>query len=180
MVDLKQLVTQWKLKSLHRRQSFHYSYSDDCNCNNNVVNVHNSNDKNRCPPSGCVSVFVGTERERFTIPVRFLNLHIFKCLLGEAAEEFGLEVKGGLVFPCEIVFFKEILKHVKKDEHKYGRYSLEEFQNMIFNSYEEKSFFPLTPLLQKTSCKCKFTGFNAKFRSKSAKEFKYLSSLYKK
>jgi len=145
MAGFKQLIMRWKHKTLHRH-FFH--------CNNNVV-VHDSNktrtNKIRYSPSGYIFVFVGHERKRFTIPLRFLNLNIFKCLLKEAAEEFGLGVKGCLVLPCEMDFFREIVKHVKKDEHKYGKFSLEEFANMIFNSYEENNNILFTPLLQEAT-----------------------------
>lgn len=138
MEDLKQLVMRWKRKSL--------------NWHNNVVNnVVSDSNKASYSPSGFIFVFVGYERKRFTIPLRFLKLHIFQCLLIKSEEEFGLQVKGCLVLPCEISLFREVVKYVKKDERKYGKLSLEEFANMVFNSYEKKSTFHFTPLLRETT-----------------------------
>lgn len=138
---------QWKCKSTHRR-SFHYSYSD---CYNNVVVPSQKCTTNRYPPPGFIFVIVGSEHKRFLIPIRFLNLTIFKCLLREAAEEFGHRVNGCLILPCEISFFREIIKHLKKNEHVYGKLSLEEFVNMInFRSHED-NIVPFTPLLRKVA-----------------------------
>ncbi|CAL5215032.1 unnamed protein product [Lathyrus oleraceus] len=138
MEDLKQLVMRWKRKSR--------------NWHNNVVNnVVSDSNKASYSPSGFIFVFVGYERKRFTIPLRFLKLHIFQCLLIKSEEEFGLQVKGCLVLPCEISLFREVVKYVKKDERKYGKLSLEEFANMVFNSYEKKNTFHFTPLLRETT-----------------------------
>lgn len=133
---LKQFVMRWKHTSLLHRRSFHHFFTSTT----------------RYPPSGFLFVFVGPERKRFVIPVRYLNLHIFQCLLGEAEDEFGLVGYGCLVMPCEIALFKEIIKHLKKDERKYGKFSLEEFANVVvnFNSYEE-NIVPFTTLLHKAT-----------------------------
>ena len=42
------------------------------------------------------------------------------ALLNKVGEKFGLRSSGGLVFPCEVGFFKEVLRFLKKDEVKYG------------------------------------------------------------
>lgn len=148
IVRLKQLMTRWKHMSLRGRTLYHHSESDT------VSSEHN--DKPTTPtrraPSGFVFVYVGPERKRFAIPARFLNLPIFAGLLKETEEEFGFQSNGGLVLPCEAGFFNDVVKHLQKDEQKYGKFSLEEFVNMVsdlgFDSCKEK-MVAFTPLLQK-------------------------------
>ena len=67
-----------------------------------------------------LAIYVGTNRQRFVIPTRLLNLPIFVALLNKAGEKFGLRLSGGLVFPYEVGFFKEVLRFLEKDEVKYG------------------------------------------------------------
>lgn len=98
-----------------------------------------------------------TERRRFLIPARFLNLPVFVALLKMTEEEFGFECSGGLVLPCEVEFFEEILRFLGKDESRFGRLGLEEFLNMTSevdfdSSCKEISTsmsLAFTPLLQK-------------------------------
>ncbi|PQP96798.1 auxin-responsive protein SAUR50 [Prunus yedoensis var. nudiflora] len=93
---------------------------------------------NRRIPAGFLAVYVGAERIRFVIQAR-----------------------GGLVLPCEVGFFKEILRFLERDESKFGRLGLEEFLKMVsevgFDSCKElvsnaaanSSCHAFTPLLQK-------------------------------
>ena len=117
IVRLKQVMQRWKTLSLHRRTS--------------DGDIPSTLGSSRRVPSGSLGVYVGTERRRFVIPTRFLNLPIFVDLLNKAEEEFGFQSNGGLVFPCEVVFFKNLLKSLERDEHKYGDLSLNEFIRMI-------------------------------------------------
>ncbi|XP_057419195.1 auxin-induced protein 15A-like [Lotus japonicus] len=124
-MGLKQLMMRWK----HNNGigSYHYSYSKLCNT------IDPPNSKHPYLPRGCVFIHVGPQCERFTVPVRFLNLPIFQDLFEKAAEEFGLDegIMGLVHIPCEVAFFEEIIKHLNKDEHKYGNFSLEDFANMV-------------------------------------------------
>ncbi|VVA26144.1 Hypothetical predicted protein [Prunus dulcis] len=91
----------------------------------------------------------------------FVNLPVFVGLLKKAEEEFGFWCSGGLVLPCEVGFFKEILRFIERDESKFGRLGLEEFLKMVsevgFDSCKElasnaganSSCHAFTPLLQK-------------------------------
>ncbi|KAH6786568.1 hypothetical protein C2S52_006120 [Perilla frutescens var. hirtella] len=45
-------------------------------------------------PSGSVVVYVSTERCRFVMPTRFLNLLMFIALLNQTGEEFGYPTTG--------------------------------------------------------------------------------------
>ncbi|BBG92714.1 SAUR-like auxin-responsive protein family [Prunus dulcis] len=150
IVRLKQLVMRWKLTSLRRRSVLSYDDSGAF-----------PSGSNRRIPAGFLAVYVGAERIRFVIQARFVNLPVFVGLLKKAEEEFGFGCSGGLVLPCEVGFFKEILRFLERDESKFGRLGLEEFLKMVsevgFDSCKElasnaaanSSCHAFTPLLQK-------------------------------
>ncbi|MED6157611.1 hypothetical protein PIB30_024928 [Stylosanthes scabra] len=142
IVRLKQLMMRWRAIS-HRR----HRHDDDSIDSKPCVSSP------RRAPSGFVFVYVGPERKRFVIPARFLNLPVFAGLLQETEEVFGLRCSGGLVLPCEVAFFSNIVKHLQKDEHKYGKLSLEDFVNIVSelasDSCCKESIVAFTPLLQK-------------------------------
>ncbi|KAF3452687.1 hypothetical protein FNV43_RR03120 [Rhamnella rubrinervis] len=147
IVRLKQLMLRWKHVSLRRRPIVHFANSEP-----------SAADSSRRIPPGFLAVYVGTtERRRFLIPTRFLNLPVFVALLKMTEEEFGFECSGGLVLPCEVGFFEEILGFLGKDENRFGRLGLEEFLNMTsevdFDSgckeISTSMSRAFTPLLQK-------------------------------
>ncbi|KAM5574600.1 protein SMALL AUXIN UP-REGULATED RNA 51-like [Rosa sericea] len=126
IVRLKQIMMRWKLASLRLRLLPALSYDDDSDSSSS-----SSGSSTRRTPSGFLAVYVGPERRRFVIPARFVNLPVFVGLLEKAAEEFGFETTGGLVMPCEVAFFKDILKFLEKDERKFGKLALDEFLKMV-------------------------------------------------
>ncbi|XP_076908794.1 auxin-responsive protein SAUR66-like [Bidens hawaiensis] len=81
-------------------------------------------------PRGSFAVYVGVERSRFVIPRRFINLPVFKSLLNQAEDEFGYPT-GGFVLPCDIVFFKKLLKVLEKDERRFSALDLDDFKEMF-------------------------------------------------
>ncbi|KAJ8760143.1 hypothetical protein K2173_010999 [Erythroxylum novogranatense] len=94
-------------------------------------------------PSGFLPVYVGASRARFLIPTRFLNFPIFKNLLNEAEEEYGFELPGGIVLPCEAGFFEQVLLCLYEDEKRYGSLEVDEFVKVISHSFsckESESF----------------------------------------
>ncbi|OIV93608.1 hypothetical protein TanjilG_04840 [Lupinus angustifolius] len=132
---LKQLLTRWKQLTLLRNRTLNDTVSSPL------------------PPSGFLFIYVGPERQRFVIPARFLNLPIFASLLKQSEEEFGFIFNGGLVLPCQVGFFNNIVNYLYKDENKFGKFSVQDFQNIIsdlgFDPCKEK-ILAFTPLLQKT------------------------------
>lgn len=112
-------------------------------------------------PSGFLAVYVGPNRMRFLVPVRILHLPIFVALLQRAEEEYGFKFNGGIILPCEVDFFKQVLRFLDKDEKKYGRLELHEFLKVIsemgFDSSSckdeegnfSRSHHDLIPLMQK-------------------------------
>ena len=96
------LLQQWKTMSVSLRLWSIHSFSDSVSdCTFESI---------RRTPSEFLVAYVGTDRRRSVIPTRLLNLLIFVALLNKVEEEFRLHSGGGLVFPCEVGFFKEILR----------------------------------------------------------------------
>ncbi|KAF8407348.1 hypothetical protein HHK36_006476 [Tetracentron sinense] len=150
IVKLKQVMKRWKSMSLGRRSFLSHSDSDSDS------DSDSPSGSNRRIPPGSLAMYVGPERRRFLVPARFLNLPVFVALLKKSEEEFGYPSNGGLVLPCEVVFFKGVLKVLEKDEPRFRRLELDEFLKMfsevgIDSSCKEgkKSCHGFTPLLQK-------------------------------
>ncbi|KAA8535720.1 hypothetical protein F0562_030774 [Nyssa sinensis] len=122
IVRLKQVMQRWKYMSLKSRSVISYD-DDDSGSDSDLFSGSGSN---RRIPSGSLAVYVGAERRRFVIPTRFLNLPVFVALLNKAEEEFGFQRSGGLVLPCEVGFFRELLKLLKRDEQRFGGLGLDE------------------------------------------------------
>ncbi|KAF8389476.1 hypothetical protein HHK36_026171 [Tetracentron sinense] len=118
-------MKRWKTMSLRRRSVLSHSGSDS---DTDSCSVSSSN---RRIPSGSLAVYVGPERKRFVIPTRYLNLPIFVSLLKKAEEEFGFQSDGGLVMPCEVGFFKGVLRFLEKDEPRFRRLEFDEFLKMF-------------------------------------------------
>ncbi|KAK6789831.1 hypothetical protein RDI58_013631 [Solanum bulbocastanum] len=151
IVRLKQVVKRWKDNSLRPRSVLSYSSSDS-----DEPAQPDSNSRRRTP-SGSLAVYVGVdenERRRFVIPTRFLNLPVFISLLDKAEEEFGFQPTGGLVLPCEVELFSEILRLLEIDEQRFGVLVLDEILMVISDSGLDQSCkeavsHGFTPLLQK-------------------------------
>ncbi|KAI7737481.1 hypothetical protein M8C21_018581 [Ambrosia artemisiifolia] len=120
--------------------------------------------RHRCiPSSGNLAVYVGPERRRFIIPTKFINLPVFISLLNKAEEEFGFQTTGGLIIPCDVAFFKRLVKVLERNDNGVMHLDLDDFVVMFAdlgldgskhckdckdgNLLNSGSF---TPLLQKT------------------------------
>ncbi|KAK4772920.1 hypothetical protein SAY87_027939 [Trapa incisa] len=64
-------------------------------------------------PVGFFAVYVGEEHKRFVVPTGFLSHPLLKMLLEKAYDEFGFEQKNGLVVPCSVSTFQEVLDAIK-------------------------------------------------------------------
>ncbi|KAL3625183.1 hypothetical protein CASFOL_030637 [Castilleja foliolosa] len=141
IVRLKHVVKRWKNKSLNRRSCYSPTSSDT----DETAGSHPRT------PSGSVAVYVGSERLRFFIPTRFLNLPVFVALLDQAEEEFGFQAAGGLALLCETGFFRDVVRLLEEDEEKFRGLGLDEFSEMIsqadFESCDPSSSCSFTPLL---------------------------------
>lgn len=155
IVRLKQVVKRWKDNSLRPRSVLSYSSSDS------DEPAKTDSSSRRRTPSGTLAVYVGVnehERRRFVIPTRFLNLPVFIALLDKAEEEFGFQPSGGLVLPCEVELFSEILRLLEIDEQRFGALGLDEilmvisdvgFESALDQSCKEATSHGFAPLLQK-------------------------------
>ncbi|KAL8242858.1 hypothetical protein R6Q59_013160 [Mikania micrantha] len=118
--------------------------------------------RRRIPSGGSLAVYVGVERRRFVIPTRFLNLPVFISLLNKAEEEFGFQTSGGLVLPCDVVLFQNLLNVLEGDERRFGALDFDDFSERFSdldvdcssssckNSTISDCRHSFTPLLQKT------------------------------
>ncbi|KAL4558318.1 hypothetical protein LXL04_036516 [Taraxacum kok-saghyz] len=64
-------------------------------------------------PRGFLAVYVGSERRRFVVRTSYLSHPLFKILLAKASEEFGYDQKNGLVVPCSVATFEEVVTVTK-------------------------------------------------------------------
>ncbi|XP_076943085.1 auxin-induced protein 15A-like [Bidens hawaiensis] len=64
-------------------------------------------------PTGFFTVYVGEERRRFVVPMGYLSHPLFKMLLEKSSEEFGFGQKNGLVVPCSVNAFQEVVSVVE-------------------------------------------------------------------
>ncbi|XP_062112739.1 protein SMALL AUXIN UP-REGULATED RNA 12 [Humulus lupulus] len=70
-------------------------------------------------PTGFLAVYVGEERQRFVVPTTFLSHPLFKMLLEKAYDEFGFQQRNGLVVPCSVSAFREVVSAVECSNGKF-------------------------------------------------------------
>ncbi|KAH7554094.1 hypothetical protein JRO89_XS12G0109600 [Xanthoceras sorbifolium] len=70
-------------------------------------------------PTGFCAIYVGDERERFVVPTGFLSHPLFKMLLEKSFNEFGFEQQSGLVVPCSVSAFQEIVNAVECSNRRF-------------------------------------------------------------
>ncbi|KAL8254667.1 hypothetical protein R6Q59_032888 [Mikania micrantha] len=64
-------------------------------------------------PIGFFTLYIGDERHRFVVPMGYLSHPLFKMLLDKSYEAFGFDQKNGLVVPCSVNAFKEVVSIVE-------------------------------------------------------------------
>ncbi|PIN03162.1 hypothetical protein CDL12_24316 [Handroanthus impetiginosus] len=64
-------------------------------------------------PTGTFPVYVGEFRQRFVVPTSYLSHPLFKIMLEKAYNEFGFDQRNGLVFPCSVAAFQEMISAVE-------------------------------------------------------------------
>ncbi|XP_024968447.1 auxin-induced protein 15A-like [Cynara cardunculus var. scolymus] len=70
-------------------------------------------------PTGFFTVYIGEERRRFVIPMSYLSHPLFKMMLEKSSEEFGFNQKNGLVVPCSVNAFQEVVSVVESCNGKF-------------------------------------------------------------
>ncbi|KAL6273414.1 hypothetical protein ACE6H2_024106 [Prunus campanulata] len=71
------------------------------------------------PPTGFLALYVGEERQRFLVRTSFLSHPLFKMLLEKAYNEYGFEQRNGLVVPCSVSAFEEVVNAVECSNRKF-------------------------------------------------------------
>ncbi|KAK8657816.1 hypothetical protein V6N13_036037 [Hibiscus sabdariffa] len=66
---------------------------------------------------GCFFVYVGPQRERFTIKMENINHPLFRTLLEDAEQEYGFSNEGPLLLPCEVDLFNQVIAEIKDGDH---------------------------------------------------------------
>ena len=64
-------------------------------------------------PPGFFTLYIGEERRRFVVPMGYLSHPVFKMLLEKSSNEFGFTQKNGLVVPCSVNAFQEMVSVVE-------------------------------------------------------------------
>ncbi|KAK4436836.1 hypothetical protein Salat_0017500 [Sesamum alatum] len=84
-------------------------------------NNNKANAKRQVAPTGCFSVYVGPEKQRFVIKTEYANHPLFKMLLEDAELEYGFQNDGPIVLPCEVDLFCKVLAEMDlcKDNDDY-------------------------------------------------------------
>lgn len=88
----------------------------------NIVRVHHSCSSSRSSaakvnhvPKGHLAVYVGenVQKNRFVVPVSYLNHPLFQDLLRSSEEEYGFDhPMGGLTIPCSEKAFKNVTSYL--------------------------------------------------------------------
>ncbi|XP_073222632.1 auxin-responsive protein SAUR15 [Cicer arietinum] len=69
--------------------------------------------------SGVFALYVGEERQRYVVPTRYLCHPLFKMLLEKAYDEFGFEQRNGLVVPCSVSAFHQVVNAIECNNCKF-------------------------------------------------------------
>ena len=69
--------------------------------------------------SGVFALYVGEERRRYVVPTRYLLHPLFKMLLEKAYNEFGFGQRNGLVVPCSVSAFHEVVNAIECNNCKF-------------------------------------------------------------
>ncbi|XP_050383603.1 indole-3-acetic acid-induced protein ARG7 [Argentina anserina] len=75
--------------------------------------VEGGNSPTAKTPTGFLAVYVGEERQRYVVPTSFLSHPLFKMLLEKAYNEFGFQQRSGLVVPCSVSAFEDVVTAVE-------------------------------------------------------------------
>nr|XP_043637632.1 auxin-induced protein 15A-like [Erigeron canadensis] len=102
MVSVKKLAKKVKVKVINGTEPSHHEY------------LLKDQEEGACStPTGFLALYIGEERRRFVVPTGYLSHPLFKMLLDKASDEFGFEQKNGLVVPCSVAAFQEVVSAVE-------------------------------------------------------------------
>ncbi|RVX12291.1 hypothetical protein VitviT2T_003218 [Vitis vinifera] len=75
-------------------------------------------DADRCSTSSVADkghfVVCSADKKRFVIPLVYLNNEIFRGLLQVSEEEFGIQITGPIILPCDSVFMDYMISIIQR------------------------------------------------------------------
>ncbi|KAK4272715.1 hypothetical protein QN277_021231 [Acacia crassicarpa] len=86
-----------------------------------LLKEHEGGSPHNRTPTGFFALYVGEERHRHVVPTSYLSHPLFKMLLAKAYDEYGFDQKNGLVVPCSVSTFRQVLNAIKCSN---GRFDL--------------------------------------------------------
>ncbi|KAG8388754.1 hypothetical protein BUALT_Bualt02G0158200 [Buddleja alternifolia] len=78
-----------------------------------LANIVICNGEGGSTPTGTFAVYVGEDRQRFVVPTSYLSHPLFKIMLEKAYNELGFDQRNGLVLPCSVVAFQEMVNAIE-------------------------------------------------------------------
>lgn len=80
-------------------------------------------------PVGYFPMYVGEERRRYVVPTTYLSHPLIKILLEKASQEFGFDQRNGLVLPCSVATFQEVLAAIQCNNGQFDLANI--FEDLI-------------------------------------------------
>uniref|UniRef100_A0A7N0TU26 Small auxin up regulated protein n=1 Tax=Kalanchoe fedtschenkoi TaxID=63787 RepID=A0A7N0TU26_KALFE len=103
----------WAAGDRSKESSYRYLLIDRCKGNEEADEDQQQGGGGGSTPTGYFAVYVGEERRRFVVRTSFLSHPLFKMLLEKASQEFGFQQSNGLVVPCSVSAFQEVINSVE-------------------------------------------------------------------
>ena len=121
MVPFKKLAKKVKVKGgvNHHQNDQEPSSHHECLLKEFGEEAHDHASLSSTTPVGFFALYVGEERQRFVVPTSFLSHPLIKMLLDKSYNEFGFEQNSGLVVPCSVSTFQEVLNAVECSNGKF-------------------------------------------------------------
>ena len=80
----------------------------------NRIDCTKSTNKTRKVPKGYIGLYVGEERKRYEVPVKYLSLPAFQELIVQSqADELEPKIQGPIMLACRTEEFDQLLKLAK-------------------------------------------------------------------
>lgn len=71
-------------------------------------------------PEGFFPVYVGLEKQRFAVKMKYVNHPLFQMLLEDSEIEYGYNTPGPILLPCELdLFYKVVAEMEAKEKYKH-------------------------------------------------------------
>nr|XP_043616362.1 indole-3-acetic acid-induced protein ARG7-like [Erigeron canadensis] len=77
-------------------------------------------DKKLMTPEGYFPVYVGPEKQRFTLKTKYVNHPMFKMLLEDAENEYGYNPDGPITLACDTDLFHKVLAEMEAKVQPLG------------------------------------------------------------